>query len=410
MTTTWRRGVRTGTVGAVLVGLVLTAGPAVGASTAEAPVLTKERLYELARSRTYGTPVEIPVPGMWPHGRWLTDSGVVVGSTDMTTVPRHFRWIGGEVQMLPALPGDHTDLVGVNEAGQVLGYSRTWARWPEVEPFVWQVDGTVTALTDAGDWRSVTAISDDGTVLGQLMDERVVTWRDGTVTEVPLPVGEDGGRVYATLMNARGEIAGSVSHDDGERKVYVWRGGVPTLLPVPPGVGVDLMGITDHGDVTGTLTGASGKRLVFWEHGARLRDIDPHNTYQMSVTGITPHGIAVGNASRYHLQGAVRVDTRRGAVVPLPSLGGADSWVGDLHDLDIAVGSAMRAGSRRDQPLMWVTSVPVPLGTVLDGVQAYSGGASAINARGQVLGSLWFTEHPEGSGPRVVLWDLVPRR
>lgn len=413
MTTTWRRGVRTATGVAVLVGLVLTAGPATGASTADVPVLTKERLYELARSRTYGTPVEIEIPGARARTpRVLTDSGVVVGDAVVDGVERVFRWRDGRTELGPP-PPDGWELhyaVDVNEAGTVLGSYRRPGEWDLVEPFAWYPDGTVRSLADAGTWRSVVGITGSGAVLGMLADGRAVTWRDGALTDVPLPAGAVPGSVDVVSVNERGEYVGHARGADAVRSGYVWRDDVPTRLPAPAGSGVQR--ITEHGDVIGTLSDTYQR--VVWEDGARLRQVDPKGVFGLTLTDVNARGVVIGDASVYHLRGAVRADPARGVIAALPGLGGErrdPSWAADIHDvLDVTVGNATPVGTRYGLPVVWVSTVPVPLGSRIDGEQAWAGRALSINARGQVLGYLYTEWTDTKIGNHAVLWDLVPRR
>lgn len=395
---------------------VLTVGslPAAGARAEAGPALTVERLAELARARTYGTPVEIPVPGRGARALWLTDSGVVVGRTVVDTDPRLFRWRGGRTTLLPQPAGepDRLEAAGVNEAGDVLGFSGRWAQWGVVRPFVWQADGTVRSLTDAGTWAGVVGITDAGVVVGTLTDGRPVTWQDGVLTDLPEPAGAVPGTTTVHAVNARGEIAGNAVGADGVEHAYVWRRGTPTQLPAPAGAWVSR--ITDDGDVIGATGSGDATRAVVWDDGVRMRAIDPTGAFGVEVVDVSSRGVVVGNASREERRGAVRVEPRRSAVTPLPGLGGervdSTSRVADVHDLDLAVGAATPVDAYFAMPVVWVRTVPVPLGARIDGEQAWSGEAVAVNRRGQVVGHL-FTEWTETRvGERVVLWDLVPRR
>lgn len=300
-------------------------------------------------------------------------------------------------ELLAPQDADVTQFMDANDAGQVLAYRRWWSGpWNEVDAFLWEPTGAVVPL---GTWETVVAVDDDGRVVGTLPGGQLATWRDGVVTPVAAPPGTVGlpGGGHAT--NDRGDIAGTVGTGTTSRG-YVWREGVATELPAPAGADVSVQWITDEGHVVGEVDDVT----VLWEHGQRLRDVDPKGRYQLAVGDVNAHGVVVGTAQRYHLRGPVRSNTR-GVAMPLPGLGGPGGTASGLHDLDIAVGSAYRAGGGWTQPVMWVLTVPVALGTRLDGVQARGGGASDINEQGQVLGSLVMPPgSPVGSG--LVMWDL----
>lgn len=366
------------------------------ASAASGAALTKERLYALARARTYGTPVRLDVPGQVSSTQ-LTDSGHVVGSTYVDDVMQLFRWHDGRAELLAAQDADITQLVDANDAGQILAFRRWWTGpWNEVDAFLWEPSGAVVSL---GTWASVVAVDDDGRVVGTLPGGQLATWRDGVVTPVAAPPGQVALPWGGHATNDRGDIAGTVVTGTTSRG-WVWRDGVATELPSPAGADVYVQWITDSGHVLGEVDGVT----VLWEHGQRLRDVDPQDRYQLAVGDVNARGVVVGTAQRYHLRGPVR-SNERGVAMPLPGLGGPGGTASGIHDLDIAVGTAYRAGGGWTQPVMWVLTVPVALGTRLDGVQARGGGASDINERGQVLGRL---EMPVGSAVPggLVMWDL----
>lgn len=396
---TRHRGAALLAAGAAALALAVAPAPAsasvsASASSTTASALTKERLYELARGRAYGTPVPLDVPG-FSLPTVLTDSGVVVGTTDIDGVSLPFRWRDGRAEVWPARGADYTTLVDVNERGQVLVQELRWAGPRSV--LVWQPDGTVVQVAPEAPWWSAYGISDDGTVVG-VRGTRVVTWRDGVVTELTGPGGQPA--EPPVVVNGPGDVAAVVGS-----RVHVWRDGVPAELPAPAGAESSPVLITDGGDVVGY----GGGGLVIWEGGGPPRAVDRNGWFGLITYDANERGVVVGRAGRWGLSGPVR-SNERGVAAFLPGLGGSGGVAHAVHDLDVVVGSVPPQAGAYSLPVMWVLTVPVPLGHRVDGVAAVTGAAVDINRSGRVLG--WLTlPRGDGRNDRIpVLWDLMPRR
>lgn len=385
---------------AAVIAPTLVAAPA--AAGDPAPALTKERLYELAAHRSYGTPVRLDVPGD-PMPSELTDSGIVVGTTRIDGAEVPFRWHDGRTELLPPQDADWLSVGDVNERGQVIVVHRFWGGRSRV--VLWQPDGSVEPLGDVDQWESVNGINDDGVVVGVHYDPArpdpfLATWQDGVVTELPAPGGRRATPGGAAI-NAAGDVAGTVEQPDGTPRGYVWRDGVATELPAPPGARVAVHRITDTGDVVGEVGGV----VVLWEDGRRLRDVDPKDRFDLQFSDVNAHGVVVGTSGWGYLTVPVR-SSARGVASVLPGLGQQEGLARAVHDLDVVVGSS---GFTSPRPVMWVLTVPVPLGLRLDGGQATGGWAVDINRGGQVAGWLFTVRRGEVTYD-VVLWDLVPGR
>lgn len=391
------RRVRAAAVLGVVVALVAVPAGAAGADAA----LTKERLYELTRARPYGTPVALDLPGERPYGGRITDSGFVIGSTEIDGVYRGFRWRDGRTELLPDVFGEGWSSAGANESGQVVVMPEQDSEG-FLRPYLWQPDGSVVDISAGERWRQVAGINDDGVVVGTVEGWVPVTWRDGVLTRHPAPGGRGVQLAQGRALNDRGEFIGWVSGEDLRTHGYVWRDGVPHELPAAWDANVSVQRINDRGDVLGHVSSRYGTGLAVWHGGKQLRWVDKDDRYGMQVSDMNERGVVVGQARPYHLRGPLRSD-QRGVIMPLPGLGGmqgGEVWA--VHDLDVAVGSGYRAGDEWSHPVAWVLTAPVPLGERLGGEQARSGWAVDVNAQGQVLGRLFF---PDGRA-EVVVWDL----
>lgn len=390
----------------VVVGLAVAPAGVAGAD----PALTKERLYALARERSYGTPVALDLSARWATPTRITDSGYVIGSGGFDTESgvtqvREFRWHDGVTELLPEI-GENPRIVDVNERGQVLA-ATWWDGQGYQEPFVWEPDGSVVELSDVARWRTASGINDHGLVVGLVDEDRVpATWQDGTLTRLPTPEGE-----YLALsangdtVNDRGEFVGTMLGGEHPWRAYVWRDGVPHELPVEGSARSAAERINERGDVLGYVDSADGKGHVLWEGGERRRWVDKAARYGLDATDLNERGVVVGNATTHHLRGPVR-SNERGVALPLPGLGAKGGTVAALHDtLDLAVGSAHRPGDANPHAVAWVLTVPVPLGEQLDGRRMPISQAVDVNAHGQVVGWVGLTDWQ----PRVVVWDLRKR-
>lgn len=414
--------------------MMLVGAPAAGASTravapeaataaltsalpagAAAPGLDdlRSRLPEL----TYGQPVELGVPGapQWPVA--ITRTGVVAGVTTVDGVQRAFRWRDGRTEVMPVV-ATYLHVVDVNDRGQVVGNTSSAGPEPGYG-FLWDVDGAVLRIGGPDESITAAGINAHGVVAGtrdRYSRSRAVIWRDGVVTDL----GALGAGAVSVsdedAINDRGEVVGVSFVGTPDAGVlargFVWRDGAMSELPGPPRAHVSARGITESGDVLGSVDDPDGRDgTVVWEDGV-LRFVytstDPER--RLHPSDLNEKGVVVGRVERRGTGVGVVVDAD-GTLRRLRALGGDRTDPAAVHDLGIVVGSATREPGRSDLPhaCLWVLGVPVALGERVGGLTVVASVARDVNARGQVVGTV-STPGPRGFESRVVLWELVPGR
>lgn len=225
---------------------------------------------------------------------------------------------------------------------------------------------------------------------------RVVTGARFALAELPAPPGW---RVFATQVNARGEVIGSLSPLAGEGRALLWRRGRLVDLGVPPGfTSSTATGVSDAGVVVGyARAGAGGSaRSAAWswsDGGFRLLDVGAE---QARATGVNSRGevvgtkVSVGPAGVLAGTGFLHRDGQAVFIAPE----GATSVDAVAVNASGAVAVAFDRRPGGTGSAVWrdgsFTILPLP----------EDAGPRAINDRGEVVGRL-----PYQPGRAGWLWD-----
>jgi probable HAF family extracellular repeat protein len=163
--------------------------------------------------------------------------------------------IGGEVVELGTLGGDHSYAAAINEAGDVVGMSRT--ETGEDHAFLWRDGEMIDLGTLGGSYSWALAINERGDVTGVSStadgEMHAFLWRDGEMTQLPSLAGP--GRPADTFpndINDRGQIVGRSSTPDGNRHAVVWQHGrAIDLGALVDGDNSEADEINDRGQIVG---------------------------------------------------------------------------------------------------------------------------------------------------------------
>lgn len=230
----------------------------------------------------------------------LNDHGEVVGSSGVGNTTSHaFVWRRGRMTDLGTLgggPRDSSVATGINEQGQIVGFSTVAA---DVGDFtshavLWS-DGQLTDLGTLGGPDSVaTAINDRGEVVGRSTtangETHAFLWRRGRMVDLGAPDGTTFSSPAA--INTRGQVVAAV----GLAVPYAWHGGVwSPLEPAPGAEFASAQDNNDRGHAAGYVVvgGVAGSRSVVWRGGAPV-DLGFPEDEGSQAAGINDRGQVVG--------------------------------------------------------------------------------------------------------------------
>ena len=210
--------------------------------------------------------------------RDINEVGDIVGSANAggVDVGHAVLWRGGLVQDLGTLgTGAYSEAWGINNLGQVVGYSGTAGGGFPYHAFLYTPSAGMIDLTPTSDTGYATDINDAGEVTGYktaLGGYHAFRWHDGTFVDLGVLPGF--AHSFGWAINALGQIAGSSSTASGnsERLVRSQEGGGLQDLG---GTGEHNVarGINASGQVVG-VTGASRSRGVLYTDERGLQDLN----------------------------------------------------------------------------------------------------------------------------------------
>ena len=300
---------------------------------------------------------------------------------------------------LPSLsgPGPGAVAFGINDRGQIVGYSVFGRRMDDeggeedvVHAVLWQ-QGVITDLgTLAGGDSVATAINNAGQIVG-FSDGRAVMWDRGTIVDLGTlapDVVYGSSWSYAKAINNRGQIVGEGNAAGNEQCTHaiLWdRGAIVDLGTLNGGAcewpdhdSSIALAINDRGQVAGRSAAPGGfDHAVVWDRG-RMVDLGPAGGgHSSEATGINNRGEVIGTSGYPALW-------RHGRITQLEvPLGGGRLWPIAINERGQVIGQQLplygNENSTGPRPLLWEGgTLSMALGT--------RGYPLAINARGDVVG------------------------
>jgi probable HAF family extracellular repeat protein len=286
-------------------------------------------LASLSRSQTRYIVTDL---GVMPGGGYsiafgLNNSGVIAGASEGSGY-QAVRWVNGSLEALGTLDGfGSSEAYDVNEAGQVVGWSRTTTG---TAPFLWTSGHGMQSL------------------------------------------GHLPGGLYGTAfgINVHGTVVGESTSSIGDY-AFKWTSaaGMESLGTLPGGSGSIAYDINDNDQIVGTATTPNGIRGFFWSAVTGMVDIgllpEANETY---ATALNQFGETAGDSGTrgYHWSpdsGIAEMD---------PSSGGGTTPYG-INDAGMIVGKS------NGQAFVWNSAGHIEnLNNLLD----QSAGLSLIEARG----------------------------
>ena len=245
---------------------------------------------------------------------------------------------------LGTLGGNYSVATGVNDQGQVCGYSSLPPNNFPTHAFLWS--GTMIDLGVLGGYFSYAeAVNNLGQVVGKSNGEGFL-WENGVMMDMDTPYGQSS---EANDINILAQITGRKNSH-----AYIWEDGDWDMLEVWPACSWSVgYGINDSGQVAGSISCSQTSRAVLWDNGKAIN------------LGVYP--------GDYH------------------------SWAYDINNQSQIVGAS------RDVPgnhaVLWDGEEIIDLG-VGDGSLSQ---ALAINDAGQIVG--WFGDGYENYTHRAFFWE-----
>jgi probable HAF family extracellular repeat protein len=226
----------------------------------------------------------------------INEQGQVFGiSVDNQGRARAFRWDPATgIQDLGSLgggQGSEVVVADINDKGQVAGADGYGAG----QVFVWD---PVTGMRDLGFVGLPEVINENGQVVGQLAGGGAFRWDPSTgMRNLGIGGGED--IAGTTVINERGQVAGTTSVVEGDQRViHAWRWdpstGMRDLGALGGGQGAMVADINEKGQVVGTSNTAGHYQAWVWDPESGKVDLSAPGDADSMASVINDQGQVAG--------------------------------------------------------------------------------------------------------------------
>jgi probable HAF family extracellular repeat protein len=300
---------------------------------------------------------------------WFPSPSEVCATAEPSSLSREHFWFTdlGTLGGLDSFPYD------VNARGQVIGVSRI-ADGSTSHGFFWEHG----VMTDLGSLSYASAINDRGEVAGSVAGHATV-WREGLVgTDLGTLGGAESG---ANAIAEDGAVVGTAQTTDGAMHAALWAWGVTRDLGTLGGDFSEVTAINASGQIIGiSSTAVAGvQRAFFWDRGV-MTDLGSFGGWLTVPHALNEQGQVVGfSLTEAGVSHAFSWD--RGVLLDLGTLGGDASDALAINDSGQVVVSWLKGAS--EQASVWDAGAVTPLGTLGGSWTA----ARAIDEEGRVVGT-----------------------
>ena len=288
-----------------------------------------------------------------------------------------------EITSLPTLGGSVVQATALNNAGQIVGFSRT-AGDAAQHAFLFSGGQIYDLGTLGGGFSLARGINAAGQIIGEALtannaQSHAFLYDAGAMIDL----GTLGGsRSFAVAINDAGQVAGDADlPGDAGRNGFLYDGRSLLNLGSPSGAFSSVVALNNLGQVAGNLSLADGSYHAFLFDGTNLQDLGTLGSAYSAASAINDAGLVVGESDMPNRDTHAFV-FRDGTMSDLGTLGGGYSTAYAINQSGQVIGDSTTANEMEFHAFVWRDGVMVDLGTLGEDFST----ASAINNLGQVVG------------------------